>query len=240
MINLKNLKSLFIEETGGDPKTQKQPVPPNEKETTSKKSEENTPAAENTTEAPPSNDTPTPPPPPEKPVEVNPRIHAMLLNAIESNNLDGFDYLEFKHSLQSLSNLPMDEATKYQSAFKIASTMGLTLEKLLQSAEHYKGVLNNEKEKFRAQLEKRVNESIYSRDKERQQLETSIQQKQARIKALQEEISQHKEALGNVEGQVEEAVEKVETTKNSFILTFSNLMEQLEGDIQKISQYLVS
>ncbi len=239
MINLKNLKSLFVEETGENPPKKKE----NKNTATPPEAEKSSPPPTNegANDTPTTENTPAPTPPPvEEPMEVNPKIHAMLLNAIESNNLDGFDYLEFKHSLQSLANLPMDEATKYQSAFKIASTMGLTLEKLLQSAEHYKGVLNNEKEKFRSQLEKRVNESIYSRDKERQQLETAIQQKQARIKALQEEITQHQEALGNIEGQVEQAVEKVEATKNSFIFTFSNLMEQLEGDIQKISQYLVS
>ena len=54
----------------------------------------------------------------------------VLLGALDKNNLKGFDYLEFKQSLQSLAKMPMDEATKYQSAFAMAQTMGATPEKI--------------------------------------------------------------------------------------------------------------
>ena len=45
-----------------------------------------------------------------------------LLKAIEANNLEGFDYLEYKQSLRSLSSMDMDEATKFNSAFAMAKT----------------------------------------------------------------------------------------------------------------------
>ena len=54
----------------------------------------------------------------------------MIINTLEKNNLPGFDYLEYKQSLEGLSKMNMDEATAFQSAFVTASTLGLTKEKL--------------------------------------------------------------------------------------------------------------
>ena len=40
----------------------------------------------------------------------------ILFGAIEANDLEGFDYLEYKESLQSLAKMNMDEETRYKSA----------------------------------------------------------------------------------------------------------------------------
>ena len=51
-----------------------------------------------------------------------------LTTALEKSNLPGFDYLEFKRAVADLlSNMNMDEATAYKSAFTtVATTLGLT------------------------------------------------------------------------------------------------------------------
>ena len=51
--------------------------------------------------------------------------------------ITGFDYLEYRRSLKSLETFPMDEATKFRSSYATASTMGVTVEKLLESIEFY-------------------------------------------------------------------------------------------------------
>ena len=69
----------------------------------------------------------------------------ILLKAVEKDNLEGFDYLEYKSSLQSLSGMDMDEETKYKSSLAMATTMGATPAKLIKTAEHYIATLNKEK-----------------------------------------------------------------------------------------------
>ncbi len=246
MINLKNLKSLFIEETEGNQqgKSKAKTTDQNPQRTTPPPLPINEPEEEPATMGP----VQPPPIPQQEPVhveeesegEIDERIHNLLINAIESNNLDGFDYLEFKNSLKALESLPLDEATRFRSAFATAQTMGLTLDKLLKSADYYKGILDSEKEKFKKQLEKKVNESIYSRDKDKQALELAIQQKQAKIKALQEEINQHQTELSKLQGQVDQAMEKVGTAKNNFVFTYTYIMGKLDEDIANIKRYLVS
>ena len=86
------------------------------------------------------------------PGKITQKFIEVLFKAMESNNLDGFDYLEFKQSLQSLSKMPMDEATRFRSAFAMAETMGATTQQLLSSANHYIDVLKSEETKFEKAL----------------------------------------------------------------------------------------
>jgi len=129
---LKNLKSLFIVE---DEEENKEAPKPSEK--TAGKSDKEPVVS-------------TPPPLPNTSVSASSQgvldtnIVEKLLQAIEKNNLEGFDYLEYKKSLKALEKMPMDEATKYRSAFATASTMGVTLDKLIQTTNFYIGVLDKE------------------------------------------------------------------------------------------------
>ena len=62
--------------------------------------------------------------------QVTAKFMNILLGAMEKHNLDGFDYIEFKESLKSLEKMPMDERTRFQSAFAMAKTMGATPQKI--------------------------------------------------------------------------------------------------------------
>ena len=75
------------------------------------------------------------------PGKVNDKFTEVLFSAMERDNQEGFDYLEFKQSLRSLEKMPMDEATRYQSALAMAKTLGANPVLLQQSAAHYLNVL---------------------------------------------------------------------------------------------------
>ena len=55
--------------------------------------------------------------------------------------MEGFDYLEYKQSLQSLEKMNMDNQTRYQSAFAMAQTMGAKAKNLIDSAQYYLKVM---------------------------------------------------------------------------------------------------
>lgn len=54
---------------------------------------------------------------------VDDRSLEFLANAIEKNNLPGFDYFEYKRAVYSLQQMPMSEETAHKSAFMTASTV---------------------------------------------------------------------------------------------------------------------
>ena len=126
---LKKLKSLFIVEdedtkATGNPKASQTP-----KQETSKPTPNQPSVKVDTTPTPKGEG---------KPDE---KFVNRLLQALEEANLDGFDYLEYKQSLQSIDDMNMDEATMYKSSLAMAKTMGATPEKLVSSAQHYINVL---------------------------------------------------------------------------------------------------
>ena len=66
---------------------------------------------------------------------VDDKFLEVLFGALDAKNKEGFDYMEFKEFLRSLANVPMDDKTRYQSAFATAKTMGATRENILSSAQ---------------------------------------------------------------------------------------------------------
>jgi len=220
------LKSWFVVEDGSSPK--KKP-----KESTEKSTAKKSP--------PPSEKQPTTTATANASVEpgkVTTKFMEILLAAMDKNNLDGFDYLEFKQSLKSLEKMPMDEATRYKSAFAMAKTMGATPEQLIKTAGHYVSILQQEEKKFGQALTAQRSKQIGGRESHIKKMEAGIQQKAEHIKKLTQEIEADQKKLAQVKSEISGAVVKVETTKNNFIASFNSLVAQIQQDIDNMKQYL--
>lgn len=229
MINLKNLKSIFVVEDENTPKNdetpKKEPIVVEKKET---KIEQEI----------------TPPPPPPITTATNNKSGAdkrfveKLMAVLEQNNRAGFDYLEFRSSLKALANLPLDEATRFRSAFATAGTMGLSLDTLLESADYYKSVLAKEKEHFTAELNTRGADSLSNKSAERLTLEQQIKNKEAQIQTLNQEIAQHKDEINKLNQYLNETTAKINEMGSGFNTTYDILVGQINSDIEKIKSYL--
>lgn len=162
----------------------------------------------------------------------------VLLKAVESNNLDGFDYLEYKSSLQSLTKMDMDEATKYQSAFAMAKTMGATPAKLLESAKHYIQVLVTEETKFKDALQNQRAKQVTGRESQIKDLESQIVSKQNRIEQLKKEIEADKSNLEKIKSEINQSAAKVETTNDKFMHAYNTVRNQILKDVENMKTYL--
>jgi hypothetical protein len=213
---LKNLKSLFVT-------TEEEPAagttPP------SAKSDSKEPAT-------------APDPKPAGTPQVDNAILDRLLKALEDNNQAGFDYLEYRRSLKSLAALPMDEATKFRSAFATASTMDVTLEKLLGSIDFYRKVLKNEEDNFNRASKEQFATNVESKIREQEKLNSVIKEKSAAIQKLTEEIRKHHNDLQELSKFVENAQAKINETAGSFDHALKYLIGQLDQDAEKLRQYL--
>ncbi len=170
--------------------------------------------------------------------EINQKFTDILLKAIEDHNQEGFDYIEYKRSLQNLFKMNLPEETMYKSAYAAAQTMGATPGGLVSSAEQYLEVLNREQEKFQVAIKKQRAKQIDGRVQEMKQIQEGIRQKEARIKELQAEVGSAQQQLTQVEGSIETATAKVETTGRDFQASFGNLVGQIRGDIENIKKHL--
>ena len=161
-----------------------------------------------------------------------------LTSALAKNNLPGFDYLEFKQSLGALADLNMDEETAIKSAYATAATLGLTKEKLLKTAEHYKKVLNDEKLQFEAALKKQIQQKVASKQKEVEKLKAHVQEYQKKIQQLQEKIRSSQGIIDAADETIQAAKDKIETTRDGFETALQSINNQITKDIENIQNFL--
>lgn len=161
-----------------------------------------------------------------------------LSNAIEKNNLPGFDYFEFKRAVAALLQMQLDEATCYKSAFATAATVGLTKEKLVETAGFYTSVLLKEKEQFDKALDSQNATKVTSREQEIKRLRDQIERHKVEISRLQDEIGGYLNQVEQAETAVKQEAEKLEKTKSNFERTHKAVLLQIERDVENMHKYL--
>lgn len=169
---------------------------------------------------------------------LDPRSYNSLISALEKANLPGFDYLEFKQSLAKLKKLGMDEQTAMQSAFTTASTMGLTKEKLLTTAMHYKTVLGKELMSFDKVCDQQIEKRVTGKKKEIETLQAEIEKHRNEIAKLEQKITESQRIIDSADTDVKTAMEKIKQTKTAFDRTFQSVMNQIEKDISNIGSII--
>jgi HD superfamily phosphohydrolase len=162
----------------------------------------------------------------------------VLLASLEHNNQPGFDYFEFKNSLNSLSKMPMDDATRFKSAFAMAQTMGATPKGLSETASFYVNVLKNEEKKFQEALLSQEQKQIGDKRKLISSLEEEILRKNQAIESLKNEIQNHQNEVNKINQDLSNSSGKIESTKINFEASYNFLVNQIQEDIQKMNQFL--
>lgn len=227
----KNIKSLFIveDETPG-----KKPKPSSAKKKPAKKE---TKPADNAKAAAEKH---VPPPPPRTSTagQVTEKFTTTLLKAIEANNIDGFDYIEYKQAIKGTDGMGMSEEMRYKSSFAVAKTMGVTSDYLIKTAQAYMSVLEKEEKKFMTTVERQIQQRVGQRKDMLTKLEQAIEQKTQQIENLKKEIEEHQKLLEKTKEEVSGTQEKILMTKNDFQASYVHIRKQLEEDISKMKQYL--
>lgn len=170
--------------------------------------------------------------------KVSDKFYEILFGAMETNNQPGFDYLEYKKSLQTLAKMPMDEATRYSSAYAAAQAMGVSSQQLNDSAQFYLNVLKTEDSKFQESVNAQRQKQIGSKEKAITDLDATIKAKGEQIAKLTQEIAAHQEDMGKMKAEISEAVVKIETTLSDFHATYSDLIGQIGQDVENMKKYL--
>ncbi|MDZ7879630.1 MAG: hypothetical protein U5L45_18275 [Saprospiraceae bacterium] len=229
----KKLKNVFIVE---DPNAPKTPPPPSKNEVKSNATNAQTaPAASSQNYNTPSVSSPMSS---AGGGQVSDRFLEMLSKAMENANQDGFDYFEFKQALANLKNVPMDDATRFKSAFAMSQAMGVTADKLVKSAADYLDVLKNEQNRFAQAANNQRQSQVGDKEAQATNLEAVMRQKAEHIKQLTAEIEQHRKEVDTIKSDISQAVVKVEQTSRDFDATYQLLVGQIQADVNNMKNYL--
>ena len=161
-----------------------------------------------------------------------------IAQAIEKNNLPGFDYFEFKRAVAQLAEMKLDEATAYKSAFTTAATLGITKEKLIETAGYYRNIVEKEKEAFAKALENQTSTKVSARQQEVSRLRDQIERHKAEIARLQDEIGGYLNQADAAESAVKLESEKLEKSKTAFEKAHQSVLTAIDKDIEQLHKYL--
>lgn len=170
--------------------------------------------------------------------ELEQKFVSLFIKTLEKNNQPGFDYIEFKQSLGAMAKMNIDESTAIRSAFATASTVGLTKKKLMESANYYAKIINQEKEHFDAALAKRINQKVGGKVKEVEKLKEQIIKYNEKIAQLKAQIEKHQHTIDTADEQIQAEKEKIIGTQNNFERTHENFIDQIKADIENFNTYL--
>ena len=161
-----------------------------------------------------------------------------LVNAIEQNNLPGFDYFEYKRAVTTLLGMGIEEANAHKSAFATAAVIGLTKDKLVETAGYYRNLLTKEKDKFDQALQNQTKGKITDRKEEIKRLNDQIERHKTEIVRLQEEIANYRVQIEQSESAVKGEQEKIDKAHSNFERTHASLLTLIDKDIEQIHKYL--
>ena len=166
------------------------------------------------------------------------RFANALMKALEKKNLDGFDYLEFKQSVGRLTEIGMDLDTAINSAFITGSSVGLTKEKLIKTANYYAEVLQDEKSQFMRSLEKHLVDNVEGKAKQTGELKKKIANWESKIQQLQEQINAAKAEIEASDSQINAARSKAEENQKGFDEALEVITQTIQKDVADIRRVL--
>ena len=172
--------------------------------------------------------------------KVNDAVYTMLSEAIERNNLEGNDFLEFMQALNGMASLAVDENVKFNMVFTTLGTSanGMTKEHLLGSIKHYLGVIENEKNIFTGEMASATESMVTANISNAESLNQTAQQKFEQIQQLQADIENINGQVDELNKSAKESEVKIAQKEADFEMTVGQLVTQLQNYDTKINQYI--
>jgi len=141
----------------------------------------------------------------------------------------GVDYKEFVDSKLDIDDI-QDEAIKYQTAYNVLKSTGLTKEKLLSTGQEYLNLIGRDLNAFQSAHSQQYNKEVRPK-------EELIQKKAQELQTLTQRLNSLKTEINQISQEITLTKDKMNTTKNSFLLAGENKQREIQTELQKIMQY---
>jgi len=169
--------------------------------------------------------------------QVDEDIQNQLLQALEEANIDGYDYFEFRGSLENMKAVIPNEPERFKAAYAAVSAM-VKPERLIETAQYYIDKLDAKKNEFEALCAQMTEQNVTAKENEAQAIDESIAQKQEQITQLNQQISEVQEQKAALLNEAITEKGKIEKVQVNFNMTHKNVVTRIEQDKTKIQTYL--
>lgn len=163
-----------------------------------------------------------------------------FVSLLESSNLKGPDYFEYMQALKSLAGLGLSEDKQYQAAWASFKAMGgiTDVKVLTNTANQYVGILDNDRQNFLKDVDVAITQKVGSLKNDLKSTQDENESIAKQIVDLQNRINSNNEKITKITTDISEQSLKITSNRSNYEITYSSFVEQIKGDIAKISQYL--
>jgi predicted nucleic acid-binding Zn-ribbon protein len=156
----------------------------------------------------------------------------------EQANQPGPDYYEFMKMCETLEAHIKDERARLSATYASLTIQGLTKEKLLDSANKYREIINHDKTHFEKIANEKSEKEIGHKKKELVSLEETIKHHSEMIQKLTKEITESQAAIGRLKTTIQEEEGKLHRNKQGYLLACEAMTRKISDDITKIQTTL--
>jgi hypothetical protein len=152
----------------------------------------------------------------------------------EQANLPGPDYYEFFKMMETLEAHIKDEKARISATFASLTIQGMTKEKLVETANKYKELINQDKLTFEKVANDKSEKEIGQKRKDLQQMEETLVRHSEMIQKLTKEITETQISMGRLKSTITEEEQKLAKNKQGYLMACEAMMRKITDDITKI------
>lgn len=156
----------------------------------------------------------------------------------EKANLPGPDYFEFWKMMETLEPHLPDENARIAATFSALSVQGLTKQTLVETANKYLVVIQNDKTNFEKALNEKSKVEVDQRKQQLQENESLINKNYEEIQNLTRQIAQAQEQISKLKGEILEEEGKMQRNGSGYNIACEAMMKKISSDINKIQTTL--
>lgn len=156
----------------------------------------------------------------------------------EKANLPGPDYKEFAETVEESKVDESDESKRIKSAYKAFKSMGLTKDKLIETAGHYKKLFSEKKSAFEDSVNKEIQNGVGAMQAE----VDGLRQKNIDIdKQIQELIAtkaKNESRIVELSNDINNRTITLNSKKSDFNATYDTIVAEIDHNVTLINQHI--
>ena len=154
---------------------------------------------------------------------------------MDQANLPGPDYYEYCKMMETLEHHLPDENARMSAVFATLSVQGMTKEKLIATANSYKGIIETDHQNFEGALSNKAQSDINDRKQKSVDLQAKIKANADTIQALTKQITEMQAEIGALTKEIAEGEAKIETNQKGYLVAYQAMLNKIDTDIKKIN-----
>jgi hypothetical protein len=151
-------------------------------------------------------------------------------------NLPGPDYYEFAKMCQAMSALP--DNTKFSAAFSGLQVQGLTKAKLLESAQHYIAIIDEDAAKFNNAIDQKILADVKQKRDDIEKKKKALADKVQLISQLQAELENDNREIVTLTSDADEQERKATEKGAVYKQACQTKKNQISEDLTKINTHI--